>query len=260
MPNILAIETATEACSAALISFEDNSTDTDVNTAERKGAEPKIFSQFKLAPREHTKLILPMIEEVLKVGGCTMDDIDAIAFGRGPGAFTGLRIAAGISQGLALSIDKPVIPVSTLSALALQSVSALQDRQQKYSGETILVGLDARMDEVYWGAFEFQKSELILINDEKVTKMVEIGEYIDCFEGKHFLGIGSAWDVYTLETLDGSVKNSEQSLTIIENAFPSATEIARLAMIEFLQQRTVAIEDAQPVYIRNNVAKKSRKQ
>ena len=259
MPNILAIETATEACSAALISFEESSIDTADNAAELKDVEPKIISQFKLAPREHTKLILPMIEEVLKVGGCTMDDIDAIAFGRGPGAFTGLRIAAGIAQGLALSIGKPVIPVSTLSALALQTVSALQASQQNYAGETIIVGLDARMDEVYWGVFEFKKSELILINDEKVTKMNEIGEYINSFEGKLFLGIGSAWDAYTLETLDGSVKNSEQTLTIIENAFPSATEIARLAMIEFLQQRTVAIEDAQPVYIRNNVAQKSKK-
>ena len=240
MPKILAIETATEACSAALIRHKDNSSDN----------EPEVVSRFKLAPREHTKLILPMIEEVLKVGGCTMNEIDAIAFGRGPGAFTGLRIAAGITQGLALSIDKPVIPVSTLSALALQA------SQKDYTGETIIAGLDARMDEVYWGIFEFKEDKLALIGEEKVSKMHEVGEYINQSTKIDFIGIGSAWDAYSLED---SVKKSSQTLTIIKNAFPAATEIAHLALKEFLAQRTVAIEDAQPVYIRNNVALKSKK-
>lgn len=240
MPEILAIETATEACSAALISFEESSTDT----------EPKVVSRFKLAPREHTKLILPMIEEVLKVGGCSMNDIDAIAFGRGPGAFTGLRIAAGIAQGLALSIDKPVIPISTLSALALQA--SLKD----YRGETIIAGLDARMDEVYWGVFEFKGDELVPTNKEQVTKMHELGNYINESKSKRFLGIGSAWDVYSLED---SVKKPDKTVIISSNVYPAAAEIAQLAMKEYILHRTVAIEEAQPVYLRNNVAKKSKK-
>ncbi len=243
MPKILAIETATEACSAALIIHEDGA-----NCAN--DAEQSVVSRFKLAPREHTKLILPMIEEVLEVGGCTINDIDAIAFGRGPGAFTGLRIAAGITQGLALSIDNPVIPVSTLSALALQA------SQKNYSGEAIIAGLDARMGEVYWGIFEFKEGKLVLIGEEKVSKMHEVGEYINQSDSKSFIGIGSAWDEYSLEN---STKNSGQTLTIINKAFPTAIEIAKLAMVEYLAQRTVAVEEAQPVYIRNNVAEKSKK-
>ncbi len=239
MPKILAIETATEACSAALIIHEDNSTDN----------EPKVVSRFELAPREHTKLILPMIEKVLKVGGCSMHDIDAIAFGRGPGAFTGLRIAAGIAQGLALSIDKPVIPVSTLSALALQA------SQKNYSGETIIAGLDARMDEVYWGVFELKEDKLELIGEEKVSKMQELGEYICESASKDFIGLGSAWDAYSLES---TAKKPEQTITIIKDAFPAAAELAQLALSDYLLHKTVAIEDAQPVYIRNNVAQKSK--
>ncbi len=245
MPKILAIETATEACSAALINDEENAT----------GTAPELFSEYALAPREHTKLILPMIKKVLKVGGCSMEDIDAIAFGRGPGAFTGLRIAAGIAQGLALSIDKPVIPVSTLSALALQA------GQHDYHGETIIAGLDARMDEVYWGGFEYKENQLISLNEEKVTKMDEVGAYIQASESKHFLGIGSAWDAYALQgSVQSAVKEAEQTITVSQDAFPRATEIARLALHDFLLHKTVEIEEAQPVYLRNNVAKKSKKQ
>ncbi len=244
MPKILAIETATEACSAALIIHQDGASVSAVDTEQR------VITRFKLAPREHTKLILPMIEKVLKVGGCTMNDIDAIAFGRGPGAFTGLRIAAGIAQGLALSIDKPVIPVSTLSALALQA------RLKSYSDETIIAGLDARMDEVYWGVFEFKGDDFVLIGDEKVSKMHKIGEYINQSTNIDFIGIGSAWDAYSLED---NAKKPAQTLKIIKNAFPAAAEIANLALKEFIAQRTVAIEDAQPVYIRNNVADKLKK-
>lgn len=240
MPKILAIETATEACSVALIIHEDNAS----------GVKPLEVSRFKLAPREHTKLILPMIEEVLKVGGCSMNDIDAIAFGRGPGAFTGLRIAAGVTQGLALSIDKPVIPVSTLSALALQA------SLKNYSGETIIAGLDARMGEVYWGVFKIEDDNLVLVGEEKVNIMHEVGEYINQSDSKSFIGIGSAWDEYSLED---TIQYSDQTLNIITDALPSATEIAKLAMEEYLEKRTVAIEEAQPVYIRNNVAEKSKK-
>lgn len=240
MPKILAIETATEACSAALI----------INDENASGDQPKEVSRFKLAPREHTKLILPMIEEVLKVGGCNMNEIDAIAFGRGPGAFTGLRIAAGITQGLALSIDKPVIPVSTLSALALQA------SLKNYSGETIIAGLDARMGEVYWGVFKIEDDNLVLVGEEKVSKMHEVGEYINQSDSKSFIGIGSAWDEYSLED---TIQYSAQTLNIITDALPSATEIAKLAMEEYIKKRTVAIEEAQPVYIRNNVAEKSKK-
>ncbi|KAG1663489.1 putative ATP-dependent DNA helicase YoaA [Nymphon striatum] len=212
MPRVprTTIETATEACSAALIMQQGSSIDD----------EQKVVSEFKLAPREHTKLILPMIEKVLKVGGCEMSEIDAIAFGRGPGAFTGLRIAAGIAQGLALSIDKPVIPVSTLSSLAVQA------SQENYDGETIIAGMD------------------------------KVREYIEDNATNNFIGIGSAWDAYPVED---TPHLATKRLRDIRNAFPAAADLAKLAMKDYIEEKAVSIEQAQPVYIRNNVAENSNK-
>jgi tRNA threonylcarbamoyl adenosine modification protein YeaZ len=126
--KILAIETATEACSAALVQ--------DGNVIER----------YVVAPREHNRLILSMIEAVLAEAGVGRTQIDAVAFGRGPGSFTGLRIAAGVTQGIAYGLDCPVLPVSTLAALAFQSF-------EEAAGEGVYACLDARMGEIYGGLF-----------------------------------------------------------------------------------------------------------
>jgi len=135
MTKIIAIETATEACSAAVIIKQDT--------------ETSIRKRFQLAPREHTKLILPMLDEVLDEFELRLTDMDAIAFGRGPGAFTGLRIASGIAQGLALSVDKPTIPVSSLKALALAS----QTGNTTQKNGAVVAAIDARMGEVYWAEY-----------------------------------------------------------------------------------------------------------
>ena len=161
MPNILAIETATEACSAALIISENGNM--------------KVYERFQLAPREHTKLILPMLDEVLAEARIKLRDVDAIAFGRGPGAFTGLRIAAGIAQGLALSVDKPVIPVSTLQALATQALDESNFDESNLDecnkgDATIISALDARMGEIYWGEFKFVDNRMILIGSERISR------------------------------------------------------------------------------------------
>ncbi|HVF36033.1 MAG TPA: tRNA (adenosine(37)-N6)-threonylcarbamoyltransferase complex dimerization subunit type 1 TsaB, partial [Candidatus Saccharimonadia bacterium] len=107
--NLLAIETATEACSVALVSGQT------------------IVQRHELAPRRHAELVLPMIEQVLAEAGLARGAIDAIAVGRGPGAFTGVRLAISIAQGLALGLDRPVVPVSTLAALALEARYAHDD-------------------------------------------------------------------------------------------------------------------------------------
>jgi len=246
--KILAIETATEACSAALL-MSDTQVISDESVISKiknnKTDKSKIITRFQLAPREHTKLILPMLDKVLEEANIQLSEVDAIAFGRGPGAFTGLRIAAGVAQGVALSVDKPVIPVSTLAALALQASEQADYNQNK----TIVVALDARMGEIYWGSFVLKNRTIEPMGEEQVSKL----EYIlNDIGDESIIAIGNGWEV--------SNEKLPENINVIEDCLPSAQYIARLALPLLIAEKTVAVEDAQPVYIRNNVAKKSVKQ
>jgi len=221
--KILALETATDACSAALLIDDD------------------LFVEFELAPRQHTKLILPMVGKVLAAAGIALTELDAIAFGRGPGAFTGLRIAAGVTQGLALAADLPVIPISTLAALAQQSYETHQHTH-------IMVALDARINEVYWGCYVAQDDKLILHAEEQV--LLPQAVELESLPHESWVGVGSGWSVYAdvLQDKIGKVQH------IYPDSIPSAASIARLAADEFNAGRSLAVEEAQPVYLRDKVA------
>ena len=143
--NLLAIETATDACSCAL---------------EYSGA---ITAHHTVEPRRHTELLLPMIDAVLAQAGIGLDALDAIAFGRGPGSFTGLRIACAVAQGLGFGAGRPLVAVSTL-----QVVAAGMHRSQGV--RRVLVALDARMGEVYWGGFEWDGVTMAPVFDESVVQ------------------------------------------------------------------------------------------
>ena len=134
MSVILAIETSTPACSVALT------------------IDGVLLEDFRLAPRQHNDLILPMVDQLLTQANIHLKDLDAIAFGKGPGSFTGLRIAAGVVQGLAYGADLPVIGISTLEAMALEAF-------QKYHKDYWLAALDARMGEVYIGGYKVLQSD-----------------------------------------------------------------------------------------------------
>ena len=229
--KILAIETATEACSAALL-YSDDSNSTS-----------QVIVRFQLAPREHTQLILPMLDEVLDEANTSLTEVDAVAFGRGPGAFTGLRIASGIAQGLALAGDIPVIPVSTLAALAQCAINDVVE------GQSIIVALDARMDEVYWGEFVRQQDSLVLKGKEQVSSPQNLIEYANT--QKNILAMGNGWEVYFPEL--------PSNIRLMKARFPSAEHVAQLALPLLLSGKSVPPEEAQPLYIRNNVAKKSSK-
>ncbi|HEB5077907.1 TPA: tRNA (adenosine(37)-N6)-threonylcarbamoyltransferase complex dimerization subunit type 1 TsaB, partial [Aeromonas hydrophila subsp. hydrophila] len=116
--KILAVDTATEACSAALLVGE------------------QVFSRWEEAPRDHTRKILPMVQAVLDDAGITLDELDAIAFGRGPGSFTGVRIGIGVAQGLAFGAGVPLIGISTLAAMA-------QGAHRLDGAEQVLTAIDA---------------------------------------------------------------------------------------------------------------------
>ena len=227
MARILAIETATEACSVALL------------------LEEEVQERFEIAPRQHATLLLPFVESLLAAADLGLNRLDAIAFGRGPGSFTGLRIAAGITQGLAFGADLPVVPVSTLAALAQGTVA-------QHGAKAVLAALDARMKEVYWGAFRCDDNGLVEpVGGEAVCTPQRVrvptpGDWV---------GAGSGWDSYA-ELL--AERCSLASAAIYRNQKPHAADLAHLAVRAFRQGKAVSAEQAIPVYLRDNVADKPK--
>ncbi len=219
--NVLAIETATEACSAAL------------STGGR------ITERYQVAPRRHAELILPMVDELLREAGLKLADLDGLAFGRGPGAFTGVRIATGVMQGLAFGADRPVVGVSTLAALA-QGAAADCDH--------ILSAVDARMGEVYWGAFQVNGQGLVrACGNELVCAPSEVETPA---ESVSWHGVGTGWGAYEAalrEAMDNRVGEIDAT------RLPRARDVLVLALPEFHAGRGVPAEQALPVYLRDKV-------
>jgi len=226
--KILAIETATEACSAALL------------------IDNEVIERFKVAPREHGDLILPMVDELLHEAGIPLTQLDALAFGRGPGSFTGVRMATGVVQGLAFSADLPVAAVSTLSAVAQQVVAEVGDK-------TIYCALDARMGEVYWCEYKVLNGCLQAVSDEKVIAP----NRLQVEPVTAAIGIGHGWDTYG-EELSQIVQTGQ--LDLLPAALPRAREVAQLARNMVENGQLVSAENALPVYLRDNVAKKKAQQ
>lgn len=225
--KILAIDTATEACSAALY------------------IDGQIIEQYQLAPREHTKLILPMVESLLAEADIKLVDLNALAFGRGPGSFTGVRIATGVVQGLAFAADLPVIPISTLASIA-------QLTYEYHQCEKVLAGIDARMGEIYWGCFQLNENKLMTqISEEQVSKADKLK--LPGSDTDSWCAAGSAWGSYA-QVLQEQLGN--RIVQTYGDYFPSAGTIAKLASVE----QGVEASQAQPVYLRNDVAKKKADQ
>ncbi len=227
MLRLLAIETATEACSVAL--YQDGD----------------VLERFEIAPRRHAALVLPWVEALLTDAAITPAQLDAIAFGRGPGSFTGLRIAAGVTQGLAFAADIPVVPVSTLAALAYGAHIA--------SGRTnILAALDARMKEVYWGAYRVDSSgHASLVSEERVCAP----EAVPLPGSGEWFGAGSGWQSYR-DVLSARCDLSKTAC--LPDCLPHASDIAQLAAGLYQVGEAVPPEQAAPVYLRNNVADKPK--
>ncbi len=222
-PVILAIDTATEGCSAALLQGDS------------------VVEQFEVTPRGHTQRILPMVDTLLNEADVTLNEVDAIAFNRGPGSFTGLRITAGVVQGLAYGAALPVIPVSSLAALASAQFRASGDRQ-------LLSAIDARMGEIYWGAYivdEYGRPQLL--GEEQVSNPSQLQP----LEGS-WSGVGTGWAAF-----EGELRTALGcELKAVEpDALPHAAEIARLARMEWERGAVLTAEKAQPIYLRNNIVR-----
>ena len=223
--KILAIDTATEACSVALL-IDDN-----------------VEEIFEIIPRQHTERVLPMVDEVLKSSGVTLSQLDALAFNCGPGSFTGVRVGTSVVQGLAFSVDLPVIPVSSLAALA-----QLAYRQEQQ--ENVLSVIDARMNEMYWGCYQLKNGIMTLLDEEKVSAVENIKKSGD------WHCQGSGWDTFKYE-LQQSKSVSITSSTL--DCFPHAQDIAVLAVGLYKQEKAVSAEEAIPTYVRNEVTWKKLK-
>ena len=227
--RLLAIETATPACSAALYIDED------------------IEERHALAPRQHAALILPMIESLLVEAELKPGQLDAVAFGRGPGSFTGVRIAASVVQGIALGADLPVVAVSTLAVLA---AGALRET----GGEGILAALDARMDEVYWAMYRADAGGLPdLIGEESVCKP----ESAHMPAEGSWVGAGSGWDSYGSVLADHA---GDCVVRLLPDLEPHAHDVATLGVNRLGRNEVIAPEAAVPVYLRDNVARENQRE
>lgn len=222
MSRILAIDASSEACSVALL------------------MENQVIERSRIAPRQHTELVLKMVEEVREEAGLTLKQLDAVAFNRGPGSFTGVRISTSVTQGLAYALDLPVIPVSGLNAVA-------QGAWRAHQQENILVLMDARMQEVYWACFQWHQGMMKLTGTELVSAIsrIEINNEIN------WLAVGSGISVYNneLQALQGQ-ENINFDAQLI---YPQARDIADLAMFELNAGNAVSAMRAQPVYIRDKI-------
>jgi tRNA threonylcarbamoyladenosine biosynthesis protein TsaB len=227
--RILAIDTATENCSAALLLDE------------------RLLHREQLLERGAAAAILPMVAELLTEAGLRLAMLNAIAFGRGPGAFTGVRLAASVTQGLAFGAGLKVVPVSDLQALAQR---ALDDAR---AIERVLVCTDARMHEVYWGCFERSGEGLAQPwGEEQVSRPAEVrlparwGRSSGPVPGR-LAGVGSGFTAYPRLHDDLGLD------LVLDGLFPRATEIARLAVTERAAGRIFPPEQALPIYLRNDV-------
>ena len=226
--NILALDTCTESCSAALL------------------YQGELFERVEMTQRGHSELILGLMDELFEQAGASIAEIETLAFGRGPGSFTGVRIGVGVAQGIAFARDIPVIPISSLAATAQGVVDT-------FNTDYIAVAMDARMGEIYCANFQVIDGLVVLLDDEKVCppeKFKPISQQV-------WVGIGTGWAEYgTILNDNFNGKLSEVSAS----HFPQASSIIKLAQVEIEAGRLLPAEQALPVYLRNNVAKKKGEQ
>lgn len=226
--KLLALDTATEACSAALL------------------VDGAVSQRYRIAPREHSHLILQMLDDLLADAGVTLPMLDALAFGRGPGSFMGVRIAAGVVQGISLAHDLPIVPVSTLASIAHLTM------QQKKTSH-VLAAIDARMNEVYWAAYANEQGVPALQGEE----MVMPPDQVPMPDDQPWTGAGTGWGSYADALL---ARLGDRVTDYDAQCFPSAASIAELAVKQFAHSGGVNAAQAIPVYLRDNVAKKAGQQ
>jgi tRNA threonylcarbamoyladenosine biosynthesis protein TsaB len=221
--KILALDTSSSQCSVALLTAGS------------------MLERSQTAARIHAEMILPMLESLLLEADVPLKQLDALAFGRGPGGFTGVRVATSVVQGLAFGLQLQVLPISDLMAVA---AAAYRLHGQK----NVLACIDARMGQVYWCAYETENGEdFTACTPETLSPP----EFVKLPDGISWFGSGSGFDLYKemLVTRLG-LSFSEQCVTLL----PTARDIAALARISLARGQAVSADAALPVYLRDRVA------
>lgn len=232
--NILCIDSSTEACSVAVLT-----------------KQATIFQRFMLAPREHTQRILPTIDEVIKEASLSLSDIDVIAYGQGPGSFTGVRIGISIAQGLAFGLEKQMVGVSTLQAMALEALTlSLAQQGTNTKPIHIYAAIDARMGEVYFahylnvnGVMVLQGKETVVKPQDLINSMSETGDSIQ----PNSLLVGTGWAAYP------ELLNAFQVCHVSDVLYPNAAFMLQSASELIAKNAAVDPENATPIYLRDTV-------
>ena len=225
--NLLALDTSTEFLSLALT------------------IDGKMFTHYQHTGATASQLVLPQIQAMLNTAGISLKDLDGIAFGAGPGAFTGVRIACGVAQGLGFGANLPVVGINTLLAVA-----------QASGADKVIVCLDARMGEIYHAAFEKVNNKWLETCETKVCKP-EVASALACtastitIQEKQWVGAGSGWAIYDEVLRD---IYTEYLLEVMPTITPMATAILQLAQPIFDAGLAKPASEALPIYIRNRVA------
>jgi len=217
MVNLLAIDTSGASCSVALM------------------YDQEIFAEFTLMERQQASHILPMIDRLLMQAKVSLNQLDTLAFSCGPGSFTGIRLAASVIQGLAYASNLPVVAISTLQILA-------QGAYRAFDAKNVLVAIDARMDEVYWGAYRLASDGFMRpISTDQRCKPILVEPPSLC---DNWMGLGDGWKAYS-ELLRSRISGV---IEINSNCYPDAKDLAILASDSFLAGNFLKPENALPTY------------
>lgn len=235
--NILAIDTATEACSVAVQVGED------------------VVHAFSVSPQRHSQLIIERVDALLQSAKTPLQAMDFLAFTRGPGSFTGVRIATGVIQGFAMATEKPVLAISTLATMAQEAYSVARHQR-------VIAAIDARMGEVYFGIFEADQGGVMqLIGTEAVLAPLAARQRVDEYMAQQggVALVGTGWQNYSellLQGLEAAATSSGAGVVNaanIEILYPNALHMLPLAVAAVAAKQTLRGEQVEPVYLRDKV-------
>jgi tRNA threonylcarbamoyladenosine biosynthesis protein TsaB len=213
--NLLALDTCTEVCSVSLFS------------------ENKQIDRFIKGVEKSSGLILPLCDEVLKEAGISASELDGIAYTRGPGAFTGVRVCIGVVQGISFSHNIPTLGFSTLEVLGYGAI-------KKYNNPKVAVAIDARMGEVYWGYYKDNK-----LHNESLKNPGDVDKL-----DKDFIGVGTGWGAYSDLSKCSGIDN------FVSDFYPQSNNLIDLTFKSIEEGVKMNLDTARPVYLRDNVAHK----